>query len=477
MANYLFKRLSLVPAGLRYKLTVVFCLMSLIPLMICVYIATNFAFPYITAIGSLSIIIVITMIIAFLGFELAKRMIEPIIDMALEAKLIAGGDFERSIKVTREDEIGDLANSLNTMTQKIRQNINELESYGEKTREINIEIHKKVMALSGLLQVGNLISAATDLKTVLDILADKISAIDGPTPTLIMMVDEDKDNLVPAAKANFKPQEAAEMPVSLQHGIFAELKAELNEIIIDRRLLQEKEDKNIRSFKELYRLKNSAILPIVIMGELRGVIVVGNNEDDYKFKDDDIELLRVFCKQAAIAIENDYLLRKTEELEVRDDLTQLYNSKYIKDCLEEEIKRAILYQRPCSFILLNVDNFKEFCQNQGRVAGESALKKIASTIAKELTPGDKAARFNDDEFALVLPERNKKEAKQIAEELKKKIAGLVILPGAAEEERHLTVSGSLSENPIDGVLAKELISKAQELLKEAKAEGKNIIKV
>lgn len=477
MAVNIFKRLSLVPVGLRYKLTVVFCLMSLIPLMICVYIATNFAFPYMAGIGSLSIIIVITMVIAFLGFELAKRMIEPIIDMALEAKLIAGGDFERSIKVLHEDEIGDLAISLNIMTQKIRDNISELKSYGEKTRQINTEIHKKVMALSGLLQVGNLISAATELKVVLDTLVEKVSVLDGPNPALVMVVDKDKDNLITVSSTGFEPIEATKMTASLQHGIFARLRAELKEIIIDSRIPPRREDEDIRSFKELYKLKNSVILPIVIRGRLEGVVLVGNNQDDFAYRDDDIELLRVFCKQASIAIENDYLLKKTEELEVRDDLTQLYNNKFIRECLDEEIKRAILYQRPCSFILFNIDNFRDFCQKHSRVTGEAALKKIANLITGELTPGDRAARFSDDEFALVLPERNKKEAKQIADDIRKKIGEIDILLEAKEEERHLTVSGSLSENPIDGVSAKELIDKAQALLKEAKAEGKNVIKV
>ena len=68
----IMSRLSLVPAGLRYKLMIVFCLMSIIPLMICVYITTNFVFPYFGLTGSLSIVLVITLIIALLGFVLAK---------------------------------------------------------------------------------------------------------------------------------------------------------------------------------------------------------------------------------------------------------------------------------------------------------------------------------------------------------------------------------------------------------------------
>jgi len=472
----MFKRLSLVPAGMRYKLMIVFCLMSIIPLLICVYIASNFVFPFMKeAMGNISLVVGITLFIAILGYVVARRMIEPIIDMALEAKLIAGGDFERSIEVSEEGEVGDLALSLNSMSDKIRQNLSELKDYGEKTREINAEINKKVMVLSGLLQVGNLISAGSDLESILDILVEKVSLLDGSNPAAIMIIDKEKDSLISYSSINVEDSDAITMPASMQHGIFARFRAEPKDIIIDNRI--EKPDSAIDSFRQLYKLKNVVISPIMVRGNLEGAILLGNHEDNFNYKEDDIELLHVFAKQAAIAIENDHLIRKTEELEVKDELTQLFNNKYITDRLEEEIKRGILYQRPCSFILFNIDDFKQFCEKKGRMAGESVLKKIGKLIASELSPVDKAARFSDDEFCLVLPERSKKEAKEIAEDIKKKISELKVLSSGDEAERNVTVSAGLSENPIDGVSAKELISKAQDLLSQAKATGKNRVKV
>ena len=471
----MLNKLSLVPAGLRYKLMIVFSLMSIIPLMICVYIATNFVFPYIGMASSLSLVITITIFIAILGFIVAKNMIAPIIDIAIEAKLIAGGDFERSIEIEEEGEAGDLASSLNSMSDTIRKNLSELKSYGEKTREINIEIHKKVMVLSGLLQIGNLISAGTDLKSVLDILVEKISLLDNENPAGVMLMDNDRENMIPFSVINIDNTEAVKLPISLKRGLFARLRTEVQDIIIDKNL--DKEDEATASFKQLYAFKNCIIIPIVVRGGLEGVIFLGNSEDDFEYNKDDIELLHVFCKQAAIAVENDVLTKKTEELEIKDELTQLYNAKFIKECLEEEIKRGMIYQRPCAFILLNIDDFKLFCEKYGRMAGESALKRIAKLIKSELSPVDKAGRFGDNEFALVLPERNKKEAKDIADEMREKIAELNVLPSAKDGATFLTVSASLSENPIDGVSGKDLTDKAKSLLKQAKEEGKEIVKV
>jgi len=450
--------------------------MSIIPLMICVYITTNFVFPYIGMTGSLGIVIAITIFIALLGLILAKKMIEPIIDIAIEAKLIAGGDFERSIEVDEEGEIGDLAFSLNTMTDKIRTNLTELKSYGDKTREINADIHRKVMVLSGLLQVGNLISAGIDLKTILDILAEKISLLDDSCPVIVMIIDRDRDYLVPYSVMNVENPEIVKMPLSLKRGFFSMLRADihLKDIIIDSQ--NEQKGEHIDSIRQLLGIKNIAVVPIIVRSNLEGAIFMGNSKDMYVYKNDDMDLLHVFSKQAAIAIENDLLFKKTEELEIKDGLTQLYNAKFIKDRLTEEIKRGMIYQRPCSFILFDVDDFKPFCDKYGRMEGESVLKKIAKLISDEITTVDRAGRFGDDEFALVLPERNKKESRDIAEELKQKISQLHIMRSENKEEIFITVSVGVGENPIDGVSAKELIDKARNLVKQAKEEGKNTVK-
>jgi len=466
--------LSLVPAGLRCKLMISFSLMSVIPMMICVYITTNFVFPYLGMTDYLGIIIAITIIIALLGLILAKRMIEPIIDIAIEAKLMAAGDLERFVDIAEEGEIGALAISLNAMSEQIRANLTELKSYEEKTVEINAEIHRKVMALSGLLQVGNMISAGTELKTTLDILVEKISLANDSCPAMLMLVDSEKNYLVPYSVMNIVNPEAAKTPFSSKKGFFASLKTHVKDIVVDNSHDGNKYD-GIDLVRESLGIKNIALVPIVVKGALEGVVFIANNKDGFVYKKDVIELLYVFSKQAAIAVENDVLLKKSEALEVKDGLTQLYNAKFIRERLDEEIKRAMTYQRPCSFILFNVDNYKDFCIRHGNMAGESVLKKIAKIITDEITLVDRAGRFDDNEFAIILPERSKKEANNIAKELRQKISNIKPIEATTDNELpvFITVSGSVSENPIDGLSAKELVDKAKDLLKQAKEQGKD----
>jgi len=189
------KKLSLVPAGLRYKLTVAFVLMSLIPMAICVYLFLNYIFPFLNLIGDpnvelkdVSSILVITIIIALLGFKIVRDIVSPIIDMALKAKDIAKGDLSGDINIRSEDEIGELGSTLNVLTRRIRENMDELRSYGERTKEIHVEISKKVLVLSSLLQVSSLITQGSPLEETIKIVIDKIAQLSDDDLVFIMLI-------------------------------------------------------------------------------------------------------------------------------------------------------------------------------------------------------------------------------------------------------------------------------------------------
>ena len=104
--------------------------------------------------GQVSLVLFITIIIALLGLKLAKEIVDPIARIAIQAREIVNGQTTEVTVEHREDEIGDLGRSLNEMTRRIRENMEELKDYGEKTKEINLEVNKKMMALSSLLQVA-----------------------------------------------------------------------------------------------------------------------------------------------------------------------------------------------------------------------------------------------------------------------------------------------------------------------------------
>ena len=135
--------------GLRYRLAVAFSLMSLIPLLVLVYLVINYVFPQLNVITDISIVVFLAIVLSLLGFILARRIVEPVIGIAADTKLIANGQYDRQLAVSGDDELATLANSINAMSQKIKSNLDELKVYGQKTREINTEINYQADYASG----------------------------------------------------------------------------------------------------------------------------------------------------------------------------------------------------------------------------------------------------------------------------------------------------------------------------------------
>lgn len=465
----LFKRMSLAPKGLRYKLVIAFSLMSIIPLLACAYIIFSYIFPVAADFINIATIVVISVAIAVLGLVLARGLVDPVIDMAIEARVIASGEFNREIAISSQDEIGILGESINTMTQKIRLNLDELKNFGQRTKELNIEIHKKVLALSSLLQIGDLISSGSiELDSILELSVQKVATIlDGGFCIFYMIPKAESEEFLARAYANIHEENLKDITIEKGEGFLGKIMESRSFVIVDKTT---KITRDAEEFKSSHNIKNAVIVPIYSGKKDFGLLVVGNRQDDYRYKTDDIDLIKIFAKQITIAIENDIWLKKSEELSIKDDLTDLYSKNYILSRLDEEIRRAIFYQRPCSFIVFNIDNFKSLRDSRGELAAEEVIKKVAKLLKDNMTPVGKAARIGGDEFAILLPEKNKKEAAYIAEDLRKRIETNNF---SRDGKVSITVSGGVSENPIDGSTQEELFRKAMEALQSAKSLGKN----
>jgi len=451
--------------------------MSIIPILICL----NFIFPnsWLASVNlklNISLVVLSALVLASAGYRTIKEMIDPVIKISSEAKKIAEGDFEREIQMKREDEIGELGFSLNQLTHRIRENMEELKDYSEKTKEINLEINKRVMVLSSLLQISNLISQNAALNEVLEISVSKAMQIGESALGLLLLKDEHSHDFILKSVHGPKSMELANKGISSVNikpceGLLGKLVTSNQHLVLDGSAAL---PKGAEDLQKLLLLTNMLVIPIAVRDNVTGILIIGNNKKGFIYPSGDEELMTIFAKQIAIAIENELLVRNVEKLQIKDALTGLFNEAFIRGRLDEEIKRAIRFQRPCAFILLCVDNFKEYLEKFGVISSDSALKKIAGVLFDSVSDIDRAGRFGDDCFALILPEKNKRQCLDKAEEIRKKIEFL--FSEEKEAGHKLSVSGAVSENPIDGITAEELISKASELLKKAKGQAtKNTI--
>lgn len=201
--------------------------------------------------------------------------------------------------------------------------------------------------------------------------------------------------------------------------------------------------------------------PVVRLSKDAKLIAEGDVERRIEIEsEDEIGQLGAALNQLRVKI--DILIRQIEKLEIEDILTGLYNEHYIRNRLDEEIKRAVMYQRPCGFILAKLNNFSAYQNKYGQIVCETALKKVASCLSSALTDVERIARFADYEFAIVLPEKNKRSCEKIAGELKDKVECL--FKDEPQADKRLSITAAVAENPLDGISAQELIAFAQNAL-------------
>lgn len=243
-------------------------------------------------------------------------------------------------------------------------------------------------------------------------------------------------------------------------------------------LLVKNVDSDFPSFSKTklgrYKSKSFIISPLRIKDKILGVINVTDREDSEVFTEEDLNLLSLITLLVASQIEKVELLNQIDNLSIVDSLTGLFSHRYFQERLNQEIDRIQRYHRPCSLIILNIDNFRYYNETYGYAMGDRMLSEMASLIKNGLRKVDVVARFGGEEFAVILPDTGIKQAGMVAEKLREKIASSVFVERKDSSLGMVrsTVSSGVAEYNIKDT-KEEFIQQAQRALLEAKQKGKN----
>lgn len=186
-------------------------------------------------------------------------------------------------------------------------------------------------------------------------------------------------------------------------------------------------------------------------------------------------------KELKVRVENMLKIKQLKEsisqISSTDELTGLYNRKYLHERLEQEISRSKRYGSPISLILFDIDYFKVVNDMYGYDWGDILLKKISEILVKHARKEDIVTRYGDEEFIIALPNTNEDSAYIFAERVRRDIERMAFMPEGEEEPHRVTISGGISCYPYlnKDENAQSIIRYAEHALYNAKRRGKNKI--
>jgi len=226
---------------------------------------------------------------------------------------------------------------------------------------------------------------------------------------------------------------------------------------------------------QLLHTEELAIVPLKAKDKVNGIILADNFINKEPITKDDIRMLIMLANQAGLAIEDSQLYEKTVIRSHTDSLTEIWNHGYFQYLLQIELEKTKATKNPLSLLAIDIDDFKIYNDTLGHQAGDLTLKEMALLLKNQSRKMDAVCRYGGEEFMIILPQTEKKEASLIAERLRMDIEKHHFSREEVLPHKKLTVSIGVSTFPENGSTPADLISHADRTLYEAKRKGKNNI--
>lgn len=203
-----------------------------------------------------------------------------------------------------------------------------------------------------------------------------------------------------------------------------------------------------------------------------GAVLVVKTRSSGGFLEEDVQYVRALATHAGVVLLNQELARDACLAEV-DELTGLFNYRALCSRLQEEFERAKRYSRTLSVVMLEADDFAQVNNIHGHPVGNEALRKLAAVLRSSLRKSDFVARFGGDEFVLILPETDERQAAVLAERIRCAVEATEFPGGRTQPRGKLTVSLGVASFPKHARSEKHLLEFADKALYKGKAVGKN----
>ncbi|HBA86911.1 MAG TPA: diguanylate cyclase response regulator [Geobacter sp.] len=219
-------------------------------------------------------------------------------------------------------------------------------------------------------------------------------------------------------------------------------------------------------------LKEAICLYIRQKSVLQGVVILFNDAGAALPRDVNRKHIVFLLDQASLALENAARYNFAKDLLYIDELTGLYNYRYLDVVLERELKRSDRYGSNLSVLFLDIDLFKAVNDQYGHLIGSRVLREVGTLLRRSVRDVDAVIRYGGDEYTIVLVETGLDGANVVAERIRRTVEAHTFSKADGLAIK-LTVSLGFACSPDDASTKVELLEMADQAMYRGKSAGKN----
>lgn len=323
--------------------------------------------------------------------------------------------------------------------------------------------------LTTLYEVAQKVSSVLDLERLFDLVADAIRQVTAFDICTLYLWDEMKQELSLGMIKHPTPGVFEGASIKLGDGIVGFVARSRSAEVIDD---ASTDPRFISHSGDTYPPRSTMVVPLIVEDELVGALSVASLQAGM-FTREHLRLLTILASQAAVAVENAILYRRTEQLAITDPMTGLYNYRYFYVKLGDELKRARMHGSSVSLVYIDLDNFKQYNDTFGHPTGDRILREFAAIVRGNIRDVDTPVRYAGDEFVVLLAGTDLEEARNVAERIRRSVEGHVFLRDEAPGEIRLTISAGVAAYPRNAKTESELIYLSDQAMYCGKRQGLN----
>ena len=412
--------------------------------------------------------IIINLIFIAISNILLNMLISPYLNVFEELResieKARHGDFSGKVTTSLKNELQKIVNSYNTFLDQlsknfelITKNLNILIPNAPKTDDRIIEVQKNMEMLGDINKFKKIIEEDLDVDEIYNRLID---------------IFENKFKL-----QNFKIygviNNKKKVKVIYQKG------ENCCEVPIPNMCRAYRTGKEVNSIKfpnicqeHFCKKQNHICIPFSTGGTFTGIVSMNFTPEEFEKQKKNISYIESYLNESSSIIEAKYTLELMKQNSVTDQLTGLYNRRYLEEILDKIAASAIREKSLLGILMIDVDFFKKVNDTLGHDAGDEVLKELSKVLLSSVRDSDFVVRFGGEEFIIVLQNvKDKAGIVKVAEKIRETFAQTKIL--VAGKTLTKTISIGVSVFPEDTTKIWECIKFADLALYDAKHNGRN----